>query len=69
MQAYDLPTIDIKSRESESIRRRKHKKSKGLTFVTWQMVSLALVAYALTILRYFDLLSPMANAIRGLLGV
>ena len=69
MQAYDLPVIEIESRESEVIRRRKQQKNKGLTFALWQSVTLAVIAYALTILRYLDLLAPAVDAVRHLLGV
>ena len=69
MQPYDLPTIDIQCRESDTIRKIPHKKSKGLTFAVWQSVTLAIVAYALTLLRYLGLLSSAVDAVRGFLGV
>ena len=69
MQTYDLPIIDIDSRESGAVTRKTIKKSKGLTFALWESVTLAVVAYALTILRYLDLLAPAVDAVRHLLGV
>ena len=69
MQAYDLPTIDIVSQNSGAVRREPIKKGKGLTFAMWQSVFLALVVYVLTGLRYYDLLTPLTDAIKGLLGI
>lgn len=69
MLTYDMPTIDVKSHESDTVCRRRNKKSKGLTFAVWQSTLLALVAYALTALRYFDLLDTVVDATRRILGI
>ena len=68
MQAYDIPSMDIVSRPADTVTRRRQKKSKALTFFSWQATCLTLVAYVLTGLRYYGLLSPLTQWLQGLVG-
>lgn len=64
---YDLPTVELTAQDSLNVVKRTSKRGKTLGFLAWSLSALTGTLCILTVLNWLGFLTPLAEAIAGLI--